>query len=334
MIVKQGLFASAVVALTMAAGTGAAFADKVTWRLHTQVVPPHPYNDAADYIARSVSEQTGGEFTIKLFHSATLGQDAAVLDEIRLGTVDMIISSCNNAAKHVPEYQVFSLAYLWPSYDVFTKATKVGGPIFNRFQALYDEKKLGMKLLGLGSAGTRNLSNAKKPVNTVADVAGFKMRVPPSPVMAQVWQAVGTLPVSVAWPELYAGIQTGLAEALEASISGYYGSKLYEVTPYLALTKHEVLAGHITASKRSYDKLSAKQQAILDKASVEAALLMTKSGIAADEELLKTLQDKHGVKVTRPELGGFIKAVSPLQDKLAKDMKAEDLLTMVRKASM
>lgn len=331
---RTKVLAGAVFALALVSGGGPAVADKVTWRLHTQVNPPHPYNDAADYIAKAVSEQTNGEFTIKIFHSATLGQDPAVLDEIRLGTIDMIISSCNNAAKHVPEYQVFSLAYLWPSYDAFTKGTQVGGPIFNRFQALYDEKRLGMKLLGLGAAGTRNMSNAKKPVNAVADVAGFKMRVPPSPVMAQVWQAVGTLPVTVAWPELYAGIQTGVAEALEASISGYYGSKLYEVTPHLALTQHEVLAGHITASKRSYDKLTAKQKAILDKASAEAALLMTKSGIAADEELLKTLQEKHGVKVTKPDLSGFIKAVSPLQDKLAKDMKAEDLLAMIRKAAM
>ncbi|MEX2644059.1 MAG: TRAP transporter substrate-binding protein [Acetobacterales bacterium] len=314
---------AALVATAVLPGTGHA----QNWRLHTLVKDPHPYNEAARHI---IGELDKVGIKVKLFPSGTLGNDPTVFDEMRLGTVDVMISSSNNAAKHVPELQVFSLAYLWPGYEAFTAATGADGPMLKRFQALFEQKNLGIKLLGIGSGGSRNMSNGVKAVETVADIQGMKMRVPPSPVMLQVWEALGTQPVSVAWTELYAAIQTGVAQALESSIAGYTGSKLYEVAPYLALTQHEIQAGHVSVSQRSFDKLNDEQKAAVIKAGAEAAQIMTETAVADEEKLLETLKKDHGVTVTKPKIAGFQEKVEPLHESLARDMGATDLLKTAR----
>ncbi len=321
---------AAVMATALLPGSGQA----QNWRLHTLVKDPHPYNDAARHV---IAELGKAGITVKLFPSGTLGKDPTVFDEMRLGTIDMMISSANNAAKHVPELQVFSLAYAWPGYDAFISATSGDAPLTKRFVSLFEQKNLGIKLLGIGSGGSRNMSNAVKPVTAVGDIQGIKMRVPPSPVMLKVWSAIGTQPVSVAWTELYAAIQTGVAQGLESSIAGYTGSKLFEVAPYLALTQHEIQAGHVSVSQRSFDKLNASQQAAVIKAGAEAAKIMTESAIANEEKLLTRLKNDHGVTVTNPDKSGFQEAVRPLHDELAKGMNATDLLQVIRdvsKASM
>lgn len=201
-----------------------------TLRLHTLVTSPHPYNTAAEWFGEELARRTNGALRSTLFPSAQLGTDRAVLDEMRLGTIDLMISTTNNAAAQLPAYDVFSLAYLFPDYESFRRALRPAGPIVQRIQALYDERRLGLVLLGFMLGGTRNLS-AVRPVRSLEDLRGLKMRVPPSPAVARQWQALGTLPVTVNWAEVYTAVQTGVAQALESSLSGYLSERFFEVAP-------------------------------------------------------------------------------------------------------
>ncbi|WP_108660267.1 TRAP transporter substrate-binding protein [Acuticoccus kandeliae] len=317
---------AAVAALALSVAT----ADAVTLRLSTQVAAPHPFIDVADFFKAEVEKRTNGDVTVKIFPNASLGKDDAVFNELRIGTVDLMISSTNNAAKQLPQVQIFDLYYIFPDYDAFNAATAPGSPVFESLQGLADERKLGIKFLALFGSGSRNLSVATGPVETLDDIKGLKMRTPPSQIVAKSWQAFGTVPVTVAWPELYAAIQTGVAQALESTLSGNLGSKLYEVAPYLALTQHSINGSYFAMSERSWGKLTPEQQKIVADVAAEAGLLGTKKGMEADDNLAEVLAKDHGVTVTKPDLEPFIAAITPLHEEFAKEIGASDLLAVIR----
>lgn len=302
-------------------------------RLHTLVTSPHPYNDAAEWFGAEIARRTGGAVRSTLFPSAQLGPDRRVLDEMRLGTVDLMISTTNNAAAQVPQYNVFSLAYLIPDYAAFRRVMRPDGKVVARIQALYEQRRTGLHLLGFMIGGTRNLS-AVRPVRTLGDLAGMKMRVPPSPAVAKQWQALGTLPVTINWAEVYTSIQTGVAEALESSLSGYIAERFYEVAPHLSLTMHEIQVGHFTMSGRSLARIPAAHRQTLIDTAAEAMEVGTRSGIAADEAVVQRARTEFTGRITvhEPDRAAFARRLVSLQDELAAGYDAADLLAMVREA--
>ena len=326
----QGKLAIATVLISLVAATGAGMAD-ITMRLHTLVKAPHPFIDMANFMAEDVKKRSAGAIKIKIFDSGQLGKDDAVIGEMGLGTIDLIISTTNNAAKKVPEYQLFSIPYLFSGIDGFMAKVGPGTPVESYYQNAYREHNLNMRLLALGGSGTRNLSNSRGPVNRLGDIAGFKMRTPSSPMISKTWAALGTLPTSIAWGELYAAVQTGVAEALESSIPGYTGSKLYEVAPYLALTAHTIQANHVSISDRAWGKLSGEQQAMFVQAAQKASLLGVERAKFYEAKLINTLQTKHGVTVTRPDITEFQAALSDLKSSLVKDLNLQDAMAALNK---
>ncbi len=304
-----------------------------TLRLHTLVTSPHPYNTAAEWFGEELARRTNGALRSTLFPSAQLGTDRAVLDEMRLGTIDLMISTTNNAAAQLPAYNVFSLAYLFPDYQSFRRALRPAGPIVQRIQALYDERRLGLVLLGFMLGGTRNLS-AVRPVRNLEDLRGLKMRVPPSPAVARQWQALGTLPVTVNWAEVYTAVQTGVAQALESSLSGYLSERFFEVAPHLSLTRHEIQVGHFTASARSLGRLAEPQRTVLRAVAAEAMEVGTRAGIEADETVLQRVRTEFAgrIHVHEPDREAFARVLAPLHEELASSYQAGGLLELVRAA--
>ena len=297
---------------------------ETTLRLHTLVKSPHPYNDMADFMAEEVSKRSDGEISIKIFDAAQLGKDDAVIGEMGLGTIDLMISSTNNAAKKVPEFQIFSIPYLFGGFEDLMDKVGPGTAAEAYYQGKYADYSLNMQLLALGGSGTRNLSNSVKPVNELADIAGFKMRTPPSPMISKTWAELGTLPATVAWGELYAAVQTGVVNSLESSIPGYAGSKLYEVAPYLSLTAHSIQVNHISMSDRSWDKLTDAQKEMFVAVAQEASQLGIERAKHYEQELVGKLEAENGVTVTRPDTGEFQAAVADLKDTLVDELNLQE----------
>lgn len=298
-----------------------AHAADMTLRLHTLVKSPHPYNDMAAYMKSELEAKSDGKIAVRIFDAGQLGKDPAVISEMNLGTIDLMISSTNNAAKQVPEYQIFSMPYLFSDFDDLMTKVGPGSNAEAFFKKAYKDRGLNIELLALGGSGTRNLSNSVGPVNKLPDIKGFKMRTPPSPMISKTWEALGTLPVTIAWGELYAGVQTGVAQALESSIPGYAGSKLYEVAPYLALTGHTIQVNHVSISGRAWEKLSDDQKKLMTETAAAASRLGIDKAREYETKLVDKLAAENGVTVTRPDTSEFKAALAPLQASLAEELK-------------
>ncbi|MBO1004891.1 TRAP transporter substrate-binding protein [Pseudogracilibacillus auburnensis] len=298
-------------------------------RLATVVSPPHPWIDMAEYFAEEVEKRTDGNVKVSIHHSGSLGDDETTIDEMRLGTVDFVIGGTQNAASFIPRLQVFGLAYLFDDMNHFEKAIHHESEIFSYFENEFTEKNLDIKLLALSGGGTRYLSNNKHEIATPDDLKGIKLRLPGSPIESDIWSELGALPSSLSWNEVYSGIQTGVVDGFESTLSGYTGSKLYEVAPYVSLTEHLYMATHFSVSELTYNKLPTEYQEIIDEVAIEAAEIGTEKGKEFDEEMLAELSE-HNVIITEIDRDEFVDILAPLHDDLAEDLDAKEVLELIR----
>ncbi|MFV0332763.1 MAG: TRAP transporter substrate-binding protein [Tropicimonas sp.] len=305
-------------------------ANAQTFRLSTQGNPPHPWLDAAETLKAEVETATDGRVTIEIFGGATLGRDATALDEMRLGTIDLLIGGTQEATPFFPEFQLFSISYLFPSTEIFRKAMDPEGGIVGYFEQVYQDSDNGLMLLALTGGGIRNLSNNVKPVSSPTDLAGMKMRVPGSKMDAVMWEATGAQPISLPFTELYTALQTGVANAFESSISAYVGNKLYEVAPYHSMTQHQFMVSHITMSRIAFDRLSPEDQEIFRAAAAKAAVVGIDKGIEYDSSLLQPLVESGQVTLTEVDKAPFMEIVRPLHEQVAEEIGATEVLEAIR----
>jgi tripartite ATP-independent transporter DctP family solute receptor len=309
-----------------------AFAAEKTYKMRvaTVVSPPHPWIDSANFMIKALAEKSKGAIKLTLHASSSLGSDQTTIDEMRMGTIDLVIGGSSPAAVFVPGFQLCSLPYLFKDYDHFMKIIAAGSPFFKALEKFYADRKLNLALLALGGGGVRNCSNNLRPIVKPEDMKGMKMRVPGNPLVTKIWAATGAIPSPMPWNEIYSAMQTGVVNCFESTISGYYGSRYYEVAPYLSKTQHEFMVTHITMSSASLQRLPANYQKLVREVAAEAGALVTKRGIEFDDEKLKVLIEKHKVKVNEVDKQAFVNLFIPMQNELAEKAKLTDLLQKVR----
>lgn len=305
-------------------GAASAMAQDYSLRIHTLVKSPHPYNDMAAFLKEELEAKSNGAIGVTIFDSGQLGQDPAVIGEVGLGTIDMMISTASNASGEVPELSIFTMPYLFGSMDEVVAKIGPGTAAHDHFAAAFADRGTGVKLLALGASGARSMSTVETDVTSPDVLLGLKMRTTQSPMDAETWAALGMLPVQVAWGELYAAMQTGVADAMESSLPGYTGSKLYEVAPHLALTEHQIQINHISISQATFDKLPEDLQTLVVDTAAAANELGVEKAKEYDGGLVEMLKAEHGVIVSTPDKSAFIAQLEPIQTDLAARLDLEE----------
>jgi TRAP-type transport system periplasmic protein len=298
-----------------------------TLRLATVVTAPHPWIDAAETFKAEV--EAGTDLTVEIFPGGQLGNDQTVVDEMRIGTVDVMIGGVQNISPFVKKFEFFSLNYLFDGMDSFRAATAADGEVFRFFKQEVADAGVGLNLLAFTGGGTRNLSTSLAPVTTPAEMKGLKMRVTGSQLDAEMWQATGALTTSLPWTEIYTGAQTGVVNAFESTISGFYGSRLYEVAKFHSKTEHQIMMSHISISEITWGRLSEEDQAVIEAAARKAAEHSTDMGVKYDAELIAKLEEQ-GVTVSEVDKQAFIALASPLHEEYAARLGMSDMLETVR----
>jgi tripartite ATP-independent transporter DctP family solute receptor len=317
-------------AVLITAPTALAAGKTYKMRLATVVSPPHPWIDAANFMAKALADKSKGAIKLSVNHSSSLGSDQTTIDEMRMGTIDIVIGGTSPAAVFLPEFQLFSLPYLFKDYNKFFKVTSTKSTVFAHLQKAYAQRKLNLELLALGGGGVRNCSNKLKPIKKPSDLKGMKMRVPGNPIVTKIWAATGAIPSPMPWKEIYSAMQTGVVNCFESSISGYFGSRYYEVAPFHSKTQHQFMVTHISMSSASFKRLPPDLQKVVKEVAAQAGIVITKGGQKADNDKLKILIDKYKVKVNDVDKQAFISLFAPLQDELANKAKLTGLLQKVR----
>jgi tripartite ATP-independent transporter DctP family solute receptor len=293
---------------------------------------PHStgYGIAADLFNGKLMELSQGSMAIDQFPGAQLGQEPQMLQKIRTGDIDFMISSTANAATVAPESGVLSIHYLFRSEDQLIKA--IADPrLITAVREMFDATVKDGHVLALATLGLRDLYG-KRPVTSVGDLKGFKVRVQATPTEDTLFPAYGAQTIHMPFGSVYTSLQTGVVDFAENGVNVYDSNKHYEVAPVLSMTEHEANNSVVWVSDKLWSSLSDEQKGWVREAAAEVGSKQPAQAIALEHKSLVKLQ-KLGVKViTDVDKASFIKIAEPLQDKLAKSLgpHAEKILQVCR----
>jgi tripartite ATP-independent transporter DctP family solute receptor len=281
---------------------------------------PHTtgYGIGADLFAAKLSELSKGTMVIDQFPGAQLGQEPQMLQKIRTGDIDFIFAASANAATISPESGVLSIHYLFRSEDHLVHA--IADPrLAAALREMFADTVKDAHFLVPLTLGLRDLYG-KKEIHSIGDVKGLKIRVQATPTEDAMFPAYGAQTVHMPFGSVYTSLQTGVVDMAENGVNVYDSNKHYEVAPVMSMTGHEPNANLLFVSEKLWDSLTAEQKGWVDAAANEVATKEPALAVGLEHKSQAKLE-KLGVKfVTDVDKSGFIKAATPLQDKIAADL--------------
>ena len=317
--------ASPLILVIVACGGGIALAaaapaqGEVVLKMAHGVSTSDPFHVAASKLAELVAAKTSGKVKVEVFPGGQLGNDRQMIEGMKMGTLDMSIQGNSNYEAFMPSISIFDLPFLFRDRPHAYKV--LDGPIA---QEVYKEllDKQGLRVLAVAENGFRQTTTGKKPINSLADVKGLKMRVPPTRMFLDTWKALGANPTAIEFVELFTALQQGVVDGQENALGLMAANKFYEVQKYLAMTNHMYSATYLTIAERAYKSLSPEGQKAITEAAAEARDFQRQFVISKDDENLAKLKAA-GMIVTYPDRGEFIKAVQPVIDEFKAKFGAD-----------
>jgi tripartite ATP-independent transporter DctP family solute receptor len=288
------------------------------------------YGVGAEMFNNKLMELSKGTLSINQYPGAQLGTEAQTLQKVQTGDIDFVMLSTANASTAQPESGVFSIHFIFRD-EAHAIKVLADPQVIAAMKELYAAKMKGAHMLGLGSQGLRHMYG-KKPIQTVADLKGIKMRVQATVTEDTTFPAYGAQVVHMPFGEVYTSLQTGVVDMAENGINNYLINKHYEPAPVLSLTEHEANNAALFVSDKVWSSLSADQKKWVQAAADEVSQKEPTAAFKLEHEALAKLE-KIGVKVVKNvDKSGFSQISKPIQDKLASDLgpNAVKVLALVR----
>ena len=253
----------------------------------------HPLVTGAEKFAEIVAAKSGGKLKLNLFPGGTLGSDAASVSALQGGTVEIVILNSGILASQVKAFEIYDFPFMFATPQEADAV--VDGPFGTKLHAMLADK--GIVGLAYWELGFRDLTNSRRAITKVDDIAGLKLRVIPNAINVDWVKAVGANPTPMAFPEVYAALEQKAIDGQENPLSVIYTNKFHEVQKHLALTNHQYNPQSMIVSKKVWDTLSADEKKILADASAEAAAFERKLTRDTADKYLADLK-KAGMEVT------------------------------------
>jgi len=291
--------------------------------------PGSAKNIAAGKFKELLEAASGGNYTVKIYHSKSLGNETEILQQIQMGTVQMGIITVGPFDTFAPIVRVINYPFLFKDNDQADQI--LDGPLGQ--EILTEIESVGFKGLAFSENGFRNLTNNKKPVASAADVAGLKIRVMASPLHKTIWQSLGANPTPMPWP-IYSELEQGVIDGQENPLWVMEVYKFYEVQKYMTMSRH-VYSAHIdVASLLWWKTLSAADQQMIKTAMIEAAQFQRRDNREKDGARLALLKEKGMEIVENPDITSFREKVAAMKNMdLYQDPKVKTLLGKILEAT-
>lgn len=326
----------AVTALTASALLAApAFAQKTMRLAHLN--PESPFDSHSGAMAavfKSLVETgTNGSVTVQLFPNGQLGKDDEVIQQVRDGLVESVISSSGGVASHYKMVGIFDMPFAFPNirvaHDVINLDSDFGKQFADDLSA-----KTGLKVLGLlDSGGFFAISNSKRPIATAADLEGLRIRTMTLPTHEATIQSLGGQPTPLPWAEVYTALQTGVADGQMNPIPIIAFANFDEVQQYLSITNHVITPYIWTMNQGFYDSLTPEEQAVVDmaaKVAVDAGRGISRIIEASADKGLPKLGERMEINAIPPaELEKFAAAAQPAVRKVIEEQLGDEGIAML-----
>lgn len=255
-----------------------------------------------------VEEKTEGRVEVQVFDNSVLGGERDLMEQLQVNSVQMAYISPVLATID-PAINVMDLPYLFKNYDHVDAV--IDGELGR--ELLKDIPEQGLIHLGYFENGFRVVTNSKKPVNSLEDLKGLKIRTPEAPISVSIFESLGANVSPLSFSELYSALQQGVVDGQENAYNTVTSSRFYEVQDYVAETNHMWGNFAILASKDWWDTLDSDIQEIIEEASAEASVYQREL-FREEVESNKQVCVDAGMEVTTPDLEEFRKATESVYE--------------------
>ena len=311
----SALVAAAVLAL---GAINTANAQERTIKFATQNPKGHPITMGMEKFAEIIQAKTGGKTKVQLVPGGVLGGDAPNISALQGGTIEMVVMNAGILAQQVKDFEVYDFPFMFASPQEADAV--VDGPFGRMLLDKLDAKNIHG--LAYWELGFRQLTNSKRAITKVEDIAGLKLRVIPNAINVDWVKALDANPTPMAFPEVYAGLEQKAIDGQENPLTVISANKFFEVQKFVTLTNHQYNPQAVIVSKKLWDTLSADEKKIFTDAALEAAKyerqvsrqqmtealeILKKGGMTVSEfsaaeqaklrDKLKPVVDKHGLAV-------------------------------------
>jgi tripartite ATP-independent transporter DctP family solute receptor len=284
--------------------------------------PGSAQNIVADKFKELIEARSDGNIKVKVYHSASLGNETEILQQVQMNTIQMAVVTGGPFDTFDPITRVVNYPFL---FEDNAQADKIlDGPLGAEILKSLESSKF--KGLCFSENGFRNLTNNKRPVTTPDDIKGLKIRVMSSTIHQAIWQALGANPTPMPWP-IYTELEQGVIDGQENPLWVMEVYKFYEIQKYMTLSRH-VYSYHIdVASLDWWNSLAKADQDLIQKTIYEAAVFQRQDNRSKDAARLAMLKEKGMQVVENPDLEAFRAKVAGLKDMdLYSDPKVKAML--------
>jgi len=274
-----------------------------------------------ELFAEKVAERSGGKIKVRTFPNGVLGGDVQVLSSLQGGVVEMMTWNAGLMLNHVTDFGILDFPFL------YTDTAKVDAMLDGEVGKMLTDQLPQHDLVGLAfwELGVRNLTNNKRPVEKMEDIAGLKVRAQQSPLFLDVWSALGANPTPLPFTEVHTALETGTVDGQENPAALILASKFNEVQKYLSLTHHNYNPQIVLIGKGFWDKLNDDEKKLLTDVAMEVRLEQRRISREADSKAIAELEAS-GMQVNSlpdEEVARIQEKIKPVVDKYAAQINPE-----------
>jgi len=303
-------FAIAALAVASLSMTSLAAATEFEERvLHAAYVyPPGTiWHDTTVRFAEAVAERTGGKVTFQIAHSGMTGSWEHLIEGLQIGTNDIVLESIGTLDRYDPLPGVEAFPYLVRDLDHFNAIYygEVGAAFMDEVS-----KRTGFRIIGAGYRGARKLS-ANRAIESVEDLAGLRLRVPPLRMYRQTWEYLGASPTPMPATEIYTGLQQGIIDGQENPLEFIDSMNVYEVQSHIMNTDHVIGAMTFIFDQARFDSYQPELQEILIEEGQAAMKWGSQRMLEMENDYIRTFEEA-GVTIVSLDREPFRERVAPL----------------------
>lgn len=309
-------FVSALAMIPAISVAGTAGAEALKIKMSVESKP----GSATQYMLASFRDalkaELGNDVKIDYFDSGTLGDEIVHMEQVRTGQLD-VIPIGSDAVGLDSKWAIFDMPFLFGDRAAASKVLDgtIGQELDKSFQS-----KAGLKVIGFGEIGFRNITNNVRPVKVPADLKGLKLRTPGSKTRILAFKMLGANPISMNIGELYLAMQQGVLDGQENPLGNIRAYSWFEVQKYISMSRHVYTPITLSMNLRRYNGLTDKHRAAIDSAGRKAAEASRKYGEANDARLVAEIKKlaKGKTAFNEIDIAAFKKASVPIWKEIAK----------------
>ena len=260
--------AALVVALLLAAAATGAIARE--FRAADTQNEDYPTVRALRYMGRLIAERTGGRHQIRVFHSRQLGEEKETIEQTRAGAIDLNRINGALIGNFVPAMNALAMPFLFRSIEHLQKV--LDGPIGN--EILNSFGPYGFVGLAFYDSGARSIYNSVRPLHSIADIKGLRLRVQQSELMSDMIRALGAEPIELPYGQVRTGLATKLIDGAENNWPSFVTTDHYKYAGFYTLTEHTMSPEVLVMSQKACQSLSAEDQKIFRESALRSSRFM------------------------------------------------------------